>query len=519
MIRLPNIPSLEPASVNNPAVRLDAATLPALAFGNLARTLSGVSGEFFDSAIQIQKVENGRMVSEARQKIAADYAKHLQALEKDPDPASRIQKTRDFLDAGRIAIAGQPDTPPAVQAELLSYYDNFSGKAIIDQTEAAGRLSIKRATLAMQNELTAAKAHGNRDAYAGTLDTATEAGLLLPEEQQRYFDDFDRSSSFTTLDAGIQADPAMVLVDIEQPDFLARFPGLTQEDIPRIRAAARSSAQRMRVEEMDLLEAGLINGNLTPEDIERVEYLTPGDKAKFSQSLDKVRNNKPPGHEDHAAAWDVLWKLRTERDNPAVSPEKYREIWNDARGTVMQHIPPQWQGDIKKELSYLSPAGRSPDGGGTADDFQGYTRADLEAVGRNIAFRARDAGLFGSTAPDATPAENEKAHRRAEDIRLEVKRWLATQEDATPETVREFTDRLISGDRIKSTARDLQSFIPGTGQRFRAAPAPAMPALPPKQGAKDKANADPLAIPPGDADASDALLPARQQLESFLSQP
>jgi hypothetical protein len=42
-----------------------------------------------------------------------------------------------------------------------------------------------------------------------------------------------------------------------------------------------------------------------------------------------------------------------------------------------------------------------------------------------------------------------------------------------------------------------------------------MPPLPPKSGTKDKATADPLQIPPGNAQASDALLPARQ-LETFI---
>jgi hypothetical protein len=222
----------------------------------------------------------------------------------------------------------------------------------------------------------------------------------------------------------------------------------------------------------------------------------------------------PPSNEQHAKAWEPLALLREARTDPRITPEAYRTIWNETRGIVLRGIAPRWQGDIKKELSYLSPAGRAPDGGGLTG---GYTKADLEAEGRAIAFRARDAGLFGTIAEDAKPADREKAFRKAEDVRLEVKRWLSTQSEATPEKVREYTDNLISGDRVKSTARELQSFVPGTGQSLRSkpAPAPAIPALPPKKSARDKANPDPLEIPPGDSSATDALLPARR-LESFI---
>lgn len=508
MIQIPELPQIQGQPVNMPTANANAAGAPVAALGELARSIGSAGDAFQQRADQIQQIENARLESEHRQKLAAKYADFQIELDKDPDPKNRVPRTRSFFQTEGSAIS--PNLPPMVRDRLRNHFDTFATQAVISQAEQSAKLGQKRAGLALDNELRAATAHNDRPALDLALGNAEEAGLVLPEEKDALISRFERQTNATALELAIEENPAAIADELASADFLARYPGITQADIPQLQGAVRASAQRKRSEEMDLIEAALTDNLLQPEDIEDAVYLSPGDRAKVKHAIAAAQADKLPSNEDHAKAWDLLTSLREYRADPATTQEQYRELWNEARGSVLARVAPKWQGDLKKELSYLSPAGRD-----VQPKISGeYEKGDLEALGRGIAFRARDAGFLGSMDEDATPQEKEKAYRKAEDIRLQVKRFVAGNPKATPAEVREFTDGLISGDRIKSTARDLQSFVPGTGQQFRSKPT--MPTLPPKQGAKDKATADPLNIPPGDADASDALLPARQQLESFI---
>lgn len=519
MIRLADIATLQPTAINAPGLRADSLALPAQALGNVARSIAGVSDGFHDTALAAQKLENAHAVSSNRLRLAEQYAALQLDLDKETDPAERVPKTRAFLSNLKVQLEGE-DLPPAVRQQVLSDFEGFASRAIIDQGAATAKLSQRRALLATQNELRKAQAYNDRPGFEAALSTAEEAGILLPEESERFRMEFDRSAAASELDAGIEQDPAGVMLDMEQPDFLSRFPGLTPADLPRLKDAARGSAQRKRQEETDLIAAAMMENKLQPEDIEAAEYLTPIDRAKFSDALQNIQNAKPPSAEVHGKAWDTLLALREAFKSPGVSDAEYAARWNDARAEVLSlvaTVPAAYRGDITSELSRRSPSART----GTPEEPPEFgQKAELKAIALDRIARARSAGMFGPIADDADPVKREAAYRKAEEIRLRVSEFVDRKkaDEIGFDEVTAFADSLISGDRVKSAVQDMRQFIPGSGQRFRLpSPTPQIPALPPKSAPKDMKAEDPLQLSPGPAESSDALLPALQMLDQFLA--
>lgn len=517
MIRLPEIPGLQASPINAPQVRPGAAALPAVALGDLAKELSGVSEHFHEHAVNLQKIDNARRISEIRQQFVTELAQNDVDLQREPDPARRIQKTREFIDSAKVRILDNADLPPAARDQLTADFTETANRAFIGQIQDSARLTTKRAALALENEINAAKRTGDRQLFTKAINTGTEAGVIVPEQIERLSQDFDRSLASQTLDLAIQDDPALVLQDIERPDFFQRMPGLSQEDVPHIRRAAEQSAQRHRAEQLDLIQEALLQKKLTPADIEAADYLKAEDRAEIRRALerDAAPTPQPLSAEEHGKAWDTLLSLREAFTDPEISDSQYAARFNDTRARVLSVIantPEAFRGDITGELARRSPANRSAE---KLLPAVGTDKAELKAIALDRVTRARTAGMFGNVAEDAPPAEREKAYRRAEAIRLQISQHVERNADkiGLPE-IESFTDSLISGDRIKSNARDFRPFIPGSAQRLR--PVPALPVLPPKQGTKDKATPDPLQIPPGDGTASADLLPSRQ-LETFLN--
>lgn len=259
-------------------------------------------------------------------------------------------------------------------------------------------------------------------------------------------------------------------------------------------------------QQLDLIDAALAGESLTDRDLAAADYLSPGDVAKVKQAMRKI---EPPTAEVHASAWDLLLANRETFYDPGIKDSDYAAKWNDLRAEVIGMIPTAYRGDINSELAARSPANRNA---ARVKPPRDLDMAELKNIGVDRISRARAAGMFGDVSDEAAPPIREKAYRRAEELRLKVSQWINANPKAAIQEVSDFTDSLISGDRVKSSAVDLRQFIPGSAQRLR--PAPAMQPLPPKSG--DKANPDPLQLPPGDGAASDALLPARQ-LENFIN--
>ena len=467
-----------------------AAVAPWSALEGVGQQLQSMGDRGVEHLVKLQRLDNGRIVSEKRQLLALDAAKFQADLQTDPDPQSRIKRTQQFLYEYKDRLVDE-SMAPEVRDELLQHYSGFQSEMQIRQLGDSVRLTENRAKLAFGNELKTSINNGDRDAFETAKATARNAGVILPEDEVRFDDDFNRSVSSTTLDLAIQDDPALVLEDIERPDFLTRVPGFTPEDIPHLRSAARTSAQRHRGEQIDLMEAALDTGHLTPKDIEAGDYLTPGDVAKFQKALVKV---DPPTPEIHGKAWDKLLENRKTFNDPAISDRDYAEKWNDLRTEVIAMVPKAFRGDISQELIYRSPANRNE---AKKKPRAWSDKQELKSIGLDRITRARTSNMFGNVGEDADTPGKEKAYRRAEELRLEVARFIESTPDLTIEQVTEFTDSRISGDRVKTSAREFQNFVPGGAQRLR--PMVPLPGMAPGQGP-----------------ASDALLPPRTQLENFL---
>lgn len=495
MIRLPEIPGLSGTQINAPAMRPAAAAAPAEALGHVAQAIADVSDQFHATALHVQKLENARAVSEARRTLATDYAAHQLALQEDPDPASRLTKTAAFL-SGYKGKMDSPDLPPAVRDELVDHFDAFATEATIRQAQDSATLATKRAYLAMNNEVDSAP--DGASAHEA-IRRAQEAGVILPEEADAKARDIDRNLEFARIDGAIEEDPALVLDLIQSGKFQSAT--LTPDDIPRIRRAAEAGIQRKRSDQLDLIEAALIEDKLEPDDLEAADYLTPKDRAHIADSLAKQRRaseisaidtailedtlkpadleaaqyltphdlarakhalalRQAPDTSGHSQAWDALFKLREAYHNPALTDTQYAAVWNSARSYTLSLLPKGYQGDIAQELSYRSPANRD------AGKKNGRQKPDVEEADKRTLATARvkatyDQGLFGDVTDPKSPSAR-LAYTRFEDARLEVNRFIRANPDAPYQQIRDHIAQTVA-----ATLADGKPLI-----RVPAAPAP-----------------------------------------------
>lgn len=453
MIRLPDIAAQPSTGINMPGVSASAIGAQAAGIGDLGKALMGVSDQFTETALRLQKVANARVISEKRFALAESYAEHQNELQKDPDPVSRMEKTRAFLQQAKSMVDGE-DMPEAVRMELGNHFENFASNAVIRQSEDSARLEVSRAKAAFQNEITAATRNQDRAGLEMALDTAEAAGVLLPEEKEPFIAEFERSVTGTAFDMALEEMPEEVLKDIERPDFTSRFPGMTPEDVPRLRSAARANMQRKRGEEMDIIEAALLNGQLTEKDLAAAQYLTPEDRARAKAALS---DTQPPDTSKHSQAWDALFKLREDFKNPAVTDEQYAEKWNETRSGILGLLPPAFQGDLKQELSYRSPANRLQ---GQPDVRADATAKDYGTLAKARIMRAFKDGLLGDVS-DPKSASAQKAFSRQEDAWVAVMQFMKDKPNSSWPDIRNHIDGLVSGAVAATAARKIP--LPGAG--------------------------------------------------------
>lgn len=476
MIRLPNIPALAGTQINAPAMRPAAAAAPAAALGAVAQAIANVSDQFHATALHVQKMENARTVSETRQNLARDYAQHQLDLQEDPDPQSRMQKTAAFL-SGYKGKMDAPDLPPAVRDELIDHFDAFATEATIRQAGEAAALATRRANLALSNEVRTAPDEATAHA---AIRRGLADGLMLPEEADRAMADVSREQELIRVEGAIDEDPALVLDLIESGKFQSA--ALLPEDLPKIQRAAAAGIQRKRGEQLDLLEAALLEDKLEFADLEAADYLTPKDIAHIKKSLtgqrragelaaidtailedtlsprdleaaefitptDRARAKhalllrQVPDTSGHSAAWDALFKLREAYHNPALSDVQYATLWNSTRTYTLSKVPKGFQGDISQELSYRSPANRD-------STKAGNKIPDVDASDNRLLATARikatyDQGLFGDISdPKSTAAR--LAYTRFEDTRLEMNRFIRDHPAATFPEIREHIGKTVA---------------------------------------------------------------------------
>jgi hypothetical protein len=438
-VRVTDIPAFQGSPINAAPMNPNAAGAVGQALGSLAQSIGGVSDAFGQHAQRLQKMENVNTISTERNRLSEDYTHFQVENQKEMDPEKRIQNTLDFLGAQDSAFKGA-DFNPYVRETLTSHFDEFATRARIASVEDAANLSIKRATQALGNEVSGSYRDNDRGRFDGALKLGRDAGIVTPEQELDMTNDFDRHTQFQSNSLQAEEMPTAALEALEKDDFLTVHPNLFPEDVDKLKRFAKQQIQVKRGEEFDTLEEGILKGKVGGSDIEAAENLTEKDRRALYDTLQKEIGESPISQMDYLRAWKSLDGLREMRMNPKVSQDQYRLLHNELRSRILSIIPPSKQGDIKKELGYLSPAGRDPNEPLKKSDLLSQRKAYMRAgFGRALA-----RGNFGDMSEEGDPIVQERAARIVGSIFLnEGNQFFLENPDASTDEIDAFIDKTI----------------------------------------------------------------------------
>jgi hypothetical protein len=438
MIRLPDIPNVPQQGLNMPEVRPGAVAAPALALGQLAESIAGVSDHFFDTALQVQKLENARAVSEKRLALDSAYAQHRIDLQTDPDPASRMTKTAAFLAAQKGNI--EDDTlPPAARESLALHFDEFATRATISQAEESAGLAKQRAGLALQTEFQKA---GDHATAAGVLERAVESGLILPEQRDSMLAGHDRKQKWNAVLGMIEADPFSASDAMGRADFLKQHPELDADDLRQLQGHAATAVRRQTIDDIETIKDGIAAGQVTrPEDIDAMAgHLRPavreqlkGDLLTLGSEAEKARRADP----EYQAR--VVGEVSSLLANYRADTEGF-DLEFTRMDSMVRTLPP---GAVRTELERRMDTVRKVQ----FDAIDAARKAQLEAVdtAQKLAFKAVDdvfaSGRMGTgtQAEAAGMAKKNTASAITDGFLTDSRRWLAmgysqAQVDAAKQT-------------------------------------------------------------------------------------
>lgn len=355
------------------------------------------------------------------------------------------------------------DLSPDGRQEFERYIDDWQSRQQQNLLTAAAKATFERSRQAVTNEVKFALDANDR---AGGVEAIERGrGVVFTDEQaEAMLHEFERDMDARDFMMEAQGGDVLGVIErLEADDFHEKNPKISPEKRLSLLRFAIGQREEARREEDEALETMFMTGDLTGSDIEAAEFLTKKDRINWHRAL---KNAEPPDAETLAQAWGVTDELRAARNDPRITQEHYRELHNEARTVVRGLIAPNFQGDILKELNYLSPAGRHPAGGG----FEGtYTKEDLTAAGRDAVRRMREAGVFGDLSQFSrlSKSEREDAFRKAMELEIDVKNFVRSNEgNLTPQAVWEYVDERASGSRAATAPKILPS-APGSGRRLR----------------------------------------------------
>lgn len=288
MIRLP---SLQPTQINNPQMDARAAAAPAVALGHVASAIAGVDEYFHQTAVNAQKQENARKVSEMMMGLDGEYANLQLELQKDTDPASQITRTRDFFAQAKGKFDSE-ELPPAVREQLRGHYDKFAHEAMIQQGANSARLQQKRTELQLSNQVSSAIQSGNGGAAQQAIEMGVAAGVMLPEEAEAKMKEVNYHLDFRKQQAAIAADPLAAEKALSAPDYLQKNPLMTPEAQHSLQSQAEQQANRYR---SDFANDLIISGTMpTADELKTMEELGQIDKAQHARWASKIRESSVP---------------------------------------------------------------------------------------------------------------------------------------------------------------------------------------------------------------------------------
>lgn len=311
MIRIPNTPALQESMIGMPTADAAAIGAPARGLGALARGLYDMGENFQGVALRTQAVENARMESEARNKLATDYSNFQLEIQKEQDPAARLSKTQAFLTNAKQSLV-TADMPPVVRDRLTLHADDFTSRASIQAGADAARLAEKRAELAAGNELEAAMQSGNAAEVHGVIDRIGATGYRMPEEITAMHRKADYHLEYRKAQGAISADPIEAERELDDPEYLAKHPTATLESHASLLRQAEQAANRKR---SDFINDVIIAGE--------------------DPSEDDLRNMADYGMIDKATHARWLTKLRSREVAPVSDPAVYEETYS----TIMGYNP------------------------------------------------------------------------------------------------------------------------------------------------------------------------------------
>jgi len=345
MIRALEIPGLQSTTVAAPEASPSVAAAPAAALGSIAQAIGSVGQTFEGIADRIQGAENARAESEARQTWLQGWGQLQAELTRDPDPASHIRRTQDFLSQQKGSIDA-PDLAPIVRDRLRLQYDDFATRALNQTTANASQLAVTRARAAMENEIDASLRAGNLAGVERATDTAVANGVILPEQGQKIRSDAESTIVRNNYLNEAASDPA---------GFIERHgseppAGLNAVEHQQILGTARASLARDTAATSDEILDGIVSGNITtPEQIEELTpNLRPAARASLKRHLADFENanvkalKATPAYQASAVA-----KVGEMLSSWTVDTDGYDEAYVEM-SRIVRELPP---GPVRDELT------------------------------------------------------------------------------------------------------------------------------------------------------------------------
>ena len=385
MIKIPDVPGLQGTQINAPAARFEAANAPNAALGgSIADAIGGV-GEYFQGvADQAQKLENARAESEARMQMDAGYSQLQIDLEKDPDPASRMNKTRQYFEQSR-GIADNPNLSPQARDSLQRFHTEFAHKGMIRGAADAAQLSMKRAGLQHNNELDAAVLADDEERAMGIIDKSQAAGIILPEQAIAAKVRVQQTLKERAEQTDIIEDPK-TWSENNPPDKVP--PGTDPARYQQMQDFAKGQMRKKTYEASAGIMDGIVSGQITTE--EQIDELTQDIRPTAVEELKNgLRMRQADGYKEKVASPDYQAGLYGQLSIAIGDFEPDAED-ADARialiDRMMRDLKPGFQKDsLTKKFKNLE----SPD---LTNDAKNYGEMVLNQVDE-----LRKVGRFGKT--------------------------------------------------------------------------------------------------------------------------
>lgn len=352
-IRIPNI---IPGTVSTATATAADLTHGAQGLGRLASGIADLGQTFQTIADREQSIVNARHESETRLAIQTEHADFLQKLSQNNNP-------EDYLPAYETHAAKlqtylqNDDHSPQTNQRLHLWLNQYTGQNKIHVAELAHNLNRKRASLALDNELTAAKNSGDQYAYESALNLGTESGLLLPEQKQKLLTDYQTETTYNTITAQIDTDPAAALEQLSSEDIQTRYPTLGKENIARLTAYATKRKHEDTSLIMDRLTMDAIDGKYLPEEeIKKLHTDGTLTAAQASAYISRARSAAPPEYD--ATSYDLAQKTILTYD-PKQDPDGFQLATLRTQLATLP-LPPEHIKQLKENLDQRTTNPDSP---------------------------------------------------------------------------------------------------------------------------------------------------------------